>query len=191
MEAGKYTARRRSHPSISAGRAARHVPESNIAASTHGVPSVLGIAPRHGQEAPSWPHSTARGHWRSNHHCSRGAMATPGSASRFRLSRSCGSQAVAGLGAGANTDPRPRVQTQGNIASRRQEACPCARASPASIHPAGVSPRARETAKRIRDARMRPFGRAAANAGKWPSWIRTLPARSLSNRARIRSLRGL
>ena len=191
MEAGKYTARRRNHPSISAGRAARHVPESDIAASIHGVPSVLGISPRHVQEVPSRPHWTARGHWRSNHRCSGWAVATPGTASRDRLSRSYGSQAVAALGAGANTDPRPRVQTQGSIASCRQEACPCARASPASIHPAGVSPRARETAKRIRDTRVRPFGTAAVNAGKRPSWIRTLPARSPPNRARIRSLTGL
>ena len=167
MEAGRYTTRRQNHPSISAGRAARDVRESNIAASIHGVPSVLGISPRHVQEVPSRPRWAARGHWRSNHCCSGSAMATRGTVSRYRLSRSCGSQAAAALGAGANTDPRPRVRPQGSIASCRQEACPCARASPASIHPAGVSLRAPEIAKRIRDARMRPFGGAAATPGKW------------------------
>ena len=129
MEAGKYTARRRNHPSISAEQAARHVQESSIAASTHGVPSVLG------------------------------AVAIPGTASRDQSSRSGGSHADAAFGAGANIDRPPQVQAPRSIASCRQEACPCARASPASIHPAGVSLRVRETAKRIRDARMRPFGR--------------------------------
>ena len=153
MEAGRYTTQRRNHPNISAGRAAHHVRESSIAASTHGVPSVLGAVP------------------------------IPGTASRDRSSRSGGSHAVAALGAGANIDPRPRVQTQRSIASCRQEACPCARASPASIHPAGVSLRVRETAKRIRDGRTRPFGSGGRRemAVQVSDAPRTLAAESRSN----------
>jgi hypothetical protein len=76
--------------------------------------------------------------------------------------------------------PKPQLRSvQAQIPTLGPEFRPWEALHPAGRRPAhaphllpstrrGVSPRARETAKRIRDARIRPFGRAAVKPGNGP-----------------------